>query len=924
MIAPPAVDPLVGAVLGSYRIVRPLGRGGLGTVYLARDEQLGRSAAVKVLREGVADATAVQRFRIEAAAAARISHPNVVGVFGAGQTGPHHWLAMELIRGGNLEQVLERAGRLPWRDAVRVVADACRGLAAAHAAGVVHRDLKPANLMLSVEGRVKIADFGVAKPADLLGAKLTQPGETLGTLVYAIPEQFFARPTDVRSDLYSMGGTLCTLLTGQPPYPDARSTAALVYAHTDGPPPDPRAGAPETPAALAAVVTRAMAKDPASRYQSADEMLAALEALLRGVTGETANWSAAEWLDSTELLAIPETASGTAQPGGRPRGVPLAAAVGSAVAAVAVLIVGAWWLSGAPEPPPPAREPTRDIGKAIDPSPTEASPLTDPRSAAPPTPDPAAAGLARLVEAVNRAVADPSARAGVEAELAELGRRVLEAEASDSSEVRDAARRARDQLRRARKALGLVRASPADREFLARVAELPTPEQIDAVRERLRALNPGFDGGLLAGPRSGPVTEVRINPDDLWDLSPLQAFPKLELLSAMGSATERALLTDLSPLRGLPLSVLDITNTAVTDLSPLRGCPLASLTISRCPVTDLSPLRGSTLRRFTATDCPVRDLSALSGSTVVDLGLTGTAVADLSPLSKLRLEHLHLSGTRVSDLSPLQGTTSLSILWISETDVADLSPLRGVPLRFLRIDGTAVSDLGPIRGVRLEQLSMLATPVTDLSPLTEQRWMTDLQVDLRPWHDPANLELLAVLPKLRTINRRARAAYLGPARQASEAWRRWVADTVAKPPARRLAAVEAKLRELNPAFTGRAEAAAVAGGLALVLPGDAVADLSPLRALPDLRELSVVGGAPGKGLPADLSPLTGLRLTRLRVGNNRIRTLAPLADLPLEELECAGNPIVDLGRLPASLRTIDGVPAAEFHARFAAKAGAGR
>jgi serine/threonine protein kinase len=266
-----------GTVLGKYRLGRCIGTGGMGVVYEAEDTVLNRRVAVKLLRAPLGGEQEAARFLREARSAARLNHPHVVTVHEADQTGGVYYLVMELVEGGSMQDALRQRGPLPWREATQVVADACRGLVAAHEAGLIHRDLKPSNLLRTRDGVVKLSDFGLARPDRRDGV----PTSTLtaGTPEFMSPEQWRGDPLDARTDLYALGATYFNLLVARQPYP-ATSLVEIMYGHCSGAIPDPRADNPEIPAACAEVVRRALAKYPAERYGSAAEMLAALEAIL--------------------------------------------------------------------------------------------------------------------------------------------------------------------------------------------------------------------------------------------------------------------------------------------------------------------------------------------------------------------------------------------------------------------------------------------------------------------------------------------------------------------------------------------------------------------------------------------------------------------------------------------------------------------
>jgi urea transport system substrate-binding protein len=278
----------VGAALGKYQVSAVLGQGGMGVVLRAHDPMIERDVAVKVLAaELAADATMLQRFLAEAKAAGKLHHPNIVSIFEIGNAGTTYYLIMELVSGGTVAEQLDSRGACSVLEATRIVIDACKGLAAAHAAGLVHRDIKPANLMRAADGSVKIADFGLAKGTSPRAHELTQTGVVVGTPYFMSPEQCEAKPVDARSDIYSLGATYFTLLTGTNPYEEASSVMQVMFGHCHGPIPDPRALNSSLPPACAAIVSRAMAKAPGDRYQSAGDMLADLQAVAATLSGQT-------------------------------------------------------------------------------------------------------------------------------------------------------------------------------------------------------------------------------------------------------------------------------------------------------------------------------------------------------------------------------------------------------------------------------------------------------------------------------------------------------------------------------------------------------------------------------------------------------------------------------------------------------------
>jgi eukaryotic-like serine/threonine-protein kinase len=257
---------------GRYSLERPLGHGGMASVYLARDTELDRLVAVKVLDERAAGDQGLRgRFVREARLAARLSHQNVVSVFDAGEDDGRPYIVMEHVEGETLAEVLARRGRLPPEEARGLALQAARGLAHAHAAGLVHRDVQPQNLLLREDGTLKIADFGIARAAE--GTALTQTGTILGTAAYLSPEQALGEDVTPATDVYSLGAVLYELLTGRPPYEfdSLGDLADKQRRHAITP---VRELAPEVPPDLEDVVMRCLARNPAYRPDELERELA--------------------------------------------------------------------------------------------------------------------------------------------------------------------------------------------------------------------------------------------------------------------------------------------------------------------------------------------------------------------------------------------------------------------------------------------------------------------------------------------------------------------------------------------------------------------------------------------------------------------------------------------------------------------------
>jgi serine/threonine protein kinase len=277
-LAPLAADLRVGSLLAGYRLEELLGRGGMGVVYRAEQLALGRTVALKLIAAGLSDSDRVrERFVREARTAALIEHPNVVAVYDAGEADGLLYIGMQYVEGSDLAGALQKNGALGPDRAVSILAQIAAALDAAHERGVVHRDVKPGNVLLGRE-RAYLADFGLTRAVTAATA-LTQEGHVVGTLDYMAPEQFEGKAVDARADIYSFGCMLYHCLVGSPPY-EKDSQASLMFAHLqEAPPPLTKQG---LPAALDAVIAKAMAKRPEDRYASCSEVVADARLALGG------------------------------------------------------------------------------------------------------------------------------------------------------------------------------------------------------------------------------------------------------------------------------------------------------------------------------------------------------------------------------------------------------------------------------------------------------------------------------------------------------------------------------------------------------------------------------------------------------------------------------------------------------------------
>ena len=357
-------QPTPGTEIGPYRIEGVIGAGSMGDVFRAVDVGLNRGVAIKILSERHRESSELRaRFTREGRAVAAISHPNVVQVFATGTYQDRPYIAMELLEGTDLASAVDARGPLPPLSAARAILDAARGLNAASRAGLIHRDVKPSNLVLLADGRVKVTDFGLAKPVDP-GSEpaLTALGVVVGTPDYIAPEQARGETIDERVDVYALGGTLYFLLTGVPPFrtgvPVEDKYLKVVARHLKNPPPDARERNPAADPALAELARRLLAKKPAERPDY-PALIAELEQIILGLErggartmtnpplpgGTSGHLARTPFVGGSEPLPVDDDAAATRTRGGartvtvRPGGLPRWLLVVSAMS-VAVFLIG--------------------------------------------------------------------------------------------------------------------------------------------------------------------------------------------------------------------------------------------------------------------------------------------------------------------------------------------------------------------------------------------------------------------------------------------------------------------------------------------------------------------------------------------------------------------------------------------------------
>jgi serine/threonine protein kinase len=265
--------------LGRYVIEKKVGAGGMGAVYRARDDQLKRTVALKVLpRDKAENPTLVKRFQSEAQAAANLKHPNIIGVYDAGEVDGYLYIAMEFVEGIDVGDLVARKGVLSAKRSLDIIRQVTLALQHAYEQNIVHRDIKPSNLMIDKEGMVKLADMGLARSLnEEESSSITRDGTTVGTVDYMSPEQARdSKAADSRSDIYSLGATWFHMLCGHPPFPDG-DLLNKITAHAKQEPPDPRDINPDVPDAVATIIFRMLEKKAVDRYQTPQDLLNDLE-----------------------------------------------------------------------------------------------------------------------------------------------------------------------------------------------------------------------------------------------------------------------------------------------------------------------------------------------------------------------------------------------------------------------------------------------------------------------------------------------------------------------------------------------------------------------------------------------------------------------------------------------------------------------
>lgn len=606
--------------LDRYRVLRQLGKGGMGAVFLGFDERLRRKVALKVmLPDAAADPQSKERFLREARAAAQIAHDNVIAVYEADEADGLPYIAMQYLQGYPLDEYLAKKGRPSFPQIVRIGREIAMGLAAAHRLGLVHRDIKPGNVWLEApQGRVKILDFGLARPAKTVEGELTQSGTVVGTPAYMAPEQARGHKVDGRADLFSLGVLLYRLVTNHLPFDGPDVMAMLTALAVEDPKPVLECE-PATPKPLADLIHELLAKKPAQRPQTADEVSARLNSLAGAPGATTSNpvvyvpvpvtvigtLNAFEDLNEAQPDAADATKTGRHPPPARRW------PVGIVAAGLAAMLVGGgvlWSLLGGAKPEPKAVE-AKDARKPFEPPKV-------PKKADAPAP-------------IDHA---PFAK--------------------------------------------------LDAAWLKTVSALPATDILGPVNEELKRRNPDYDGkGLnwIKDPLTGTKTALELKSDHVADLMPLWAIPNLEGLAVLYAGKEQSRLTNLAPLRGLKkLRHLRLDgHIALRDLEPIANLPIESLSVANSSVESLEPLRGLPLEKLEIPLLLVPDFRPLAKLPLRSFTFGHPDLApDLAPLAECPLEHVRIDWGHGLDLSPLRSRPLKSFTMIN-TAQPDLAPLEG-------------------------------------------------------------------------------------------------------------------------------------------------------------------------------------------------------------------------------------------------------
>lgn len=851
--------------LGSFRILKELGAGGMGMVFLAEDPMLERRVALKVMRPELAKPEQKQRFLREARAAAKVKHDHVVTIYQVGVEGDVPFLAMDLLEGESLDDWLKRGQKASPAVVCRIGREVAEGLAAAHGQGLIHRDIKPGNLWLEnlpgepgaspTRWRVKILDFGLAR-ATQGQEQLTSQGVIVGTPAYASPEQFRGEP-EVRSDLFSLGAVLYRLCTGRMPFKgtDVLSIVASVSLDT---PMAIREINPDVPPALADLVKQLLAKEPKDRPASARAVADRLAAVERDLSQSSRFSEPSRTLEPSQASELTQAASLPLGSGHIPTARRRSAVVLALAACFAVLLGGIIYVQ--------TDNGTFEI-KTFDPN-------------------------------VKVTVEQDGKHIGILDEKSQqqlsvrAGKYTLKLVGGDREDLELIVEQGVDPvtLKRGQKVIATVQRRerpmvakssfpPLDPVWVDKVQKMPPKHQAQEVAAELKRRNPKFDSKISPSIiMDDAVFEFGFISDFVTDITPLQVLRQLGGVLCMGSELGKGALADLSPLQGLKLTYLLCANTRVADLTPLKGMPLE------------------------------------------DLNCNGTNIKDLTPLKGMPLKRLGIGWTAVADVTPLAGMPLLTELMCGGAKITDLSPLRGAPLKYLHCDFEPDRDAAVLRSIR----SLIAIN----GARTDEFWKQHRLSPFPPL-DSAWVKKVQSLPPAEQVKEVAaelqrrnpgfdgkvthgifNGAVIVLSLQADH-----VTDIT---PVRVLSALTALHVYGSVPGKGRLRDLSPLKGMRLtnfMCDSTEVDDLTPLRGMQltylfcsrsRVSNLSTLEGMPLQCLfcsttkVSDLSPLKGLPLSNLDCSETPVRDLSPLRGLPLSFLNISDTGVADLAPLADS------------------------
>ena len=917
--------------LGNYRILKQLGAGGMGMVFLAEDIQLRRRVALKTLLPALAsNDQARERFLREARAMAAVEHEHIIAIHQVGEDRGVPFLAMPLLKGEALDVRLRSGPVVPRREAVRIAAEMAEGLAAAHEHGLIHRDIKPGNVWLEGErGRVKLLDFGLAR-AQLDDVQLTHSGTIVGTPAFMAPEQAQGNAIDGRADLFSLGAVLYAMLTGRRPFEGA-STMAILTALALKEPPSPNSINAEIPADLSQLTMRLLAKNRDQRPETA-----------RQVASDLREWLRADEQPPALIVpsgAVPGIASPSVNIAAKPpkpsRRKLIAFGLLSAGALLAAILM--------------IRLPSKD-GELVLEADADQIEVTIKQAGKEPVVVVVDKNSKRTVElkAANGTIEARELPDGLRFktqtfELTSDKRKVLTATMLLAMPDAVAAKSPKPDVNMPVGLPNKVEAAAVASEYVEtaeftawkqEITKLPAPEQLTAVLMKLQELNPGFDGKAKHKYQTegNVVTELELHTDSVIDISPLRALTGLVSLNLTNGTVgdSRKGVVDLAPLAILPLRKMVLIGRRVFDLAPLRGLKLTSLKLNRTRVTDLSPLKDMPLQTLDCDESPypeftlaalnvlqsIKTLETAFGRRMVDLQKERPAMeAFINVVRKLRrtnpnydgavqrykiingqLAELHLNAPGLNDFSALATMKSLSVLILSRGSYwrpANIAALSELKLAKLGLSGCEIDDLSPFRGLPLTELDISHTHIRDLSPLKAMPLESLTCIDTPLSDGKETCELLRSIPSLKTFNGKPLAEFVGDPDAVAEL------DTLLQ-----------QLSMANPGYQRFVRSRKLENGhvVELALNDDALTHFSALRTLPALTTLNLGRGHEWR--LKDWTFLQGMKLTSLNLTGAQIEDLTLLKGMPLTELDLSHLKVApdlsSLQGLPLKKLTLNG------------------